>query len=95
MSDIITKPSPNKEKKRPHVSSKFLLNIKSIVSQNVSLNTHNKNSSTPPLPLVDSLIIPKQLNDRKLKPISNENISKEKKHLKKSPKKQINATKYR
>jgi len=56
--------SSNKEKKRPSVSSKCLLNIKSIVAQNVSLNSNNKNtylrSSTsilPPLPLIDSLTI--------------------------------------
>jgi hypothetical protein len=66
--------SSNKEKKRPSVSSKCLLNIKSIVTQNVSLNSNNKNlclrSSTsilPPLPLVDSLISSKEsinhLND--------------------------------
>ena len=54
----------NKEKRRPSVSSKSLLNIKSIITQNISLNTNNKNislhSSTtsilPPLPLINSLI---------------------------------------
>jgi len=63
MSNITTL-STDKEKKRPSVSSKCLLNIKSIVAQNVSLNSNNKNtylrSSTsilPPLPLIDSLTI--------------------------------------
>jgi len=59
--------SPNKEKKRPSVSSKCLLNIKSIVIQNVSLNNNNKNvsirssaSTLPPLPLES----PKESIDR-------------------------------
>lgn len=69
MSDINTL-SPTKEKKRPSVSSKCLLNIKSLITQNVSLNTQNKNSSLrlsttllPPLPLIDSLITTKELNN--------------------------------
>jgi len=63
MSNLTTL-STDKEKKRPSVSTKCLLNIKSIVAQNVSLNSNNKNtylrSSTsilPPLPLIDSLTI--------------------------------------
>jgi len=66
MSNITTL-SPNKEKKRPSVSSKCLLNIKSIVTQNVSLNSNNKTaclrsptSILPPLPLVDSLVSSKE-----------------------------------
>ncbi|UJR26729.1 hypothetical protein I4U23_008044 [Adineta vaga] len=62
MSNVTTL-SPNKEKKRPSVSSKCLLNIRSIVTQNVSSNRNNKNSSIqsststlPPLPLTDSII---------------------------------------
>jgi len=55
--------SPDKEKKRPSVSSKCLLNIKTIVTQQVSSNRNNKNlclrsptSILPPLPLVNSLV---------------------------------------
>jgi hypothetical protein len=68
--------SPDKVNKRPSplrpfVSSKCLLNLKSIVTQNVSSNSHNKTpvstekqnlcqhlptSIFPPLPLVDSLL---------------------------------------
>jgi hypothetical protein len=73
---IIPVLSPNKEKKRPSVSTKCLLNIKSIVTQNVSLNSNNKNahlrssiSNPPPLPLVDLLVTSKEsihhVNDTK------------------------------
>jgi hypothetical protein len=71
----VTRLSADKEKKRPSVSSKCLLNIKSIVSQNVSSNTTNKNaclhsptSAFPPLPLMDVTQTSKEsinhLNDR-------------------------------
>jgi hypothetical protein len=72
----VTRLSPDKDKKRPSVSSKCLLNIKSIVAHNVSSNTTNKNaclrsstSTLPPLPLIDLSIIPKEninhFDDRK------------------------------
>ncbi|CAF0882488.1 unnamed protein product [Adineta steineri] len=63
MSSNVTTLSPEKEKKRPSVSVKCLLNIKSIVTQNISSNRNSRNSLTstlPPLPLVDPLVSPKQ-----------------------------------
>lgn len=54
MSEVDSIPSI-KDKKRPSVSSKCLLNIKSIVRHNVALNSHPRNpsirSAPPPLPL--------------------------------------------
>ncbi|CAF4225344.1 unnamed protein product, partial [Rotaria sp. Silwood2] len=59
----VTSLSPDKNKKRPSVSSKCLLNIKSIVTQNVSTNSNHKTaclcsptSILAPLPLVDPLL---------------------------------------
>ena len=53
-----------KEKKRPSVSPKCLLNIKSIVTHNVSSNNNPRNissrSAPPPLPLA----VAKELNDQ-------------------------------
>ncbi|CAF0887602.1 unnamed protein product [Adineta steineri] len=63
MSSNVPTVSPDKEKKRPFVSVKCLLNIKSIVTQNISSNRNSRNSLTstlPPLPLVDPLVSPKQ-----------------------------------
>ncbi|CAF3653405.1 unnamed protein product [Rotaria socialis] len=64
-----THTSPEKIKKRPSVSSKCLLTIKSIVTQNVSANSSNKTrgirspiSATAPLPLVDSFVSTKDSN---------------------------------
>lgn len=55
-----------KVKKRPCVSSKCILNIKSIVSQNLPKNVNNKNSNhrlsgsmPPPLPLINTSIVAK------------------------------------
>jgi hypothetical protein len=71
--------TPSKEKKRPSVSSKCLLNIKSIITQNVSLNNNNRNVSTstfPPLPLVSSKesIDHVEIEDKKSKLIPNRNV---------------------
>jgi hypothetical protein len=95
--------SPNKEKKRPSVSSKCLLNIKSIVIQNVSLNNNNKNvsirssaSTLPPLPLespkesIDRLEI-EEKKANKIQLIPNRNILNEVLH--KSLDKKISITK--
>ncbi len=95
--------SPNKEKKRPSVSSKCLLNIKSIVIQNVSLNNNNKNvsirssaSTLPPLPLespkesIDRLEI-EEKKANKVQLIPNRNILNEVLH--KSSDKKISITK--
>ncbi|CAF5139134.1 unnamed protein product, partial [Rotaria magnacalcarata] len=64
-----THTSPEKIKKRPSVSSKCLLTIKSIVAQNVSANSSNKTrgirlpiSAPAPLPLVDSFVSTKDSN---------------------------------
>jgi hypothetical protein len=90
----ITKLSPDKEKKRPSVSSKCLLNIKSIVTQNVSLNSNNKNtclrsptSILPPLPLIDSLISSKESINHL------DDIEENKRIIKKLSDKQISTTK--
>ncbi|CAF3418912.1 unnamed protein product [Rotaria sp. Silwood1] len=63
MSNLTSLSPDKKNKKRPSVSSKCLLNIKSIVAHNVSANSNNKTaclhsptSILPPLPLVNSLI---------------------------------------
>ena len=61
MSNVTTL-SADQGKKRPSVSSKCLLNIKSIVAQNVSANRNTRNSSfhLAPLPLADDKISPKE-----------------------------------
>ncbi|CAF1016011.1 unnamed protein product [Rotaria sordida] len=77
--------SPDKNRKRPSVSSKCLLNIKSIVTQNVSINNNNKTaclrsptSIPPPLPVINSLISSKDSinNFDNTKEIENKNRKK-------------------
>lgn len=61
MSNVTTL-SADQGKKRPSVSSKCLLNIRSIVTQNVSANRNSRNSSLhlAPLPLADDKIPSKE-----------------------------------
>ncbi|CAF1453084.1 unnamed protein product [Adineta ricciae] len=61
MSNVTTL-SADQGKKRPSVSSKCLLNIKSIVAQNVSANRNSRNSPLhlAPLPLADDKIPSKE-----------------------------------
>jgi hypothetical protein len=102
MSNLTTL-SVNKEKKRPSVSSKCLLNIKSIVAQNVSVNSNNKHvslrSSTailPPLPLEVLKESIKHVDNRKNSEEKNRNKSQEyiaKIDSKKSSNKQIDTKK--
>lgn len=70
----ISSSSSIKEKKRPSVSPKCLLNIKSIVTHNVSLNNNHRILSIrapPPLPLaVGTESIDHQENQRKKSQLS-------------------------
>ena len=59
MSNVTTL-SPDKIQKRPSVSSKSLLNIRSIIAQNVSANTVNRNTCSH---LSTSVILPLTLDD--------------------------------